>query len=86
MQLSIQCNTSPTFISQKFSLFYRYGAQKATGGRELKPPDLWIHHDQMELKEKVRQGEHPGLTRNPHEADVMIDIMEKKKGSYIGKH
>ncbi|KFM76351.1 hypothetical protein X975_12770, partial [Stegodyphus mimosarum] len=63
-------------------LITRYGGAKATG-RELKPPDLWIHHDQMELKEKVRQGEHPGLSRNPHEADVMIDVMEKKKGSYI---
>lgn len=40
----------------------------------------------MELKEKIRQGEHPGMTRNPHEADVMIDVMEKKKGSYIGNY
>ncbi|XP_015927066.1 neogenin isoform X5 [Parasteatoda tepidariorum] len=60
----------------------RYGGQKATG-RELKPPDLWIHHDQMELKEKVRQGDHSGLSRSPHETDIMIDVMEKKKGSYI---
>ncbi|CAL1263761.1 unnamed protein product [Larinioides sclopetarius] len=60
----------------------RYGGPKTTS-RELKPPDLWIHHDQMELKEKVRQGEHPGLSRSPHETDVMIDVMEKKKGSYI---
>ncbi|XP_054724817.1 neogenin-like isoform X2 [Uloborus diversus] len=60
----------------------RYAGPKATA-RELKPPDLWIHHDQMELKEKIRQGDHSGLPRNPHEADVMIDIMEKKKGSYI---
>ncbi|KAG8195386.1 hypothetical protein JTE90_001400 [Oedothorax gibbosus] len=57
----------------------RYGGPKATS-RELKPPDLWIHHDQMELKEKVRQGQD---LRNPHEADVMIDVMDKKKGSYI---
>ncbi|GIY49793.1 neogenin [Caerostris darwini] len=60
----------------------RYGGPKTTS-RELKPPDLWIHHDQMELKEKVRQGEHSGLSRSPHETDVMIDVMEKKKGSYI---
>lgn len=33
--------------------------------RELKPPDLWIHHDQMELKAMDKSNDVPQMTATP---------------------
>lgn len=54
-------------------------------GRELKPPDLWIHHDQLELKsvEKTQNIDSTlimtPLPRGSH--DIHDDILDKNKKS-----
>ncbi|XP_023215993.1 neogenin-like isoform X2 [Centruroides sculpturatus] len=73
----------------------RYGTNKGGNkgkgiGKELKPPDLWIHHDQMELKsmQKGNQVESTltitPIPRNSQElADEMINMLDKKAGTYV---
>ncbi|XP_076366090.1 neogenin-like isoform X4 [Tachypleus tridentatus] len=64
-------------------------AAKGIGvNRDLKPPDLWIHHDQMELKslEKEHSAETAmtvtPIPRNSQELnnDSLISTLERKKG------
>lgn len=73
----------------------RYGTNKNCNkgkgiGKELKPPDLWIHHDQMELKstQKGNQVEstltNTPIPRNSQElAEEMINMLDKKAGTYV---
>lgn len=61
-------------------------------GKEIKPPDLWIHHDQMELKsmDKGNNGETAmtvtPIPRNSQELgeESLLDTLERKKGTYVG--
>uniref|UniRef100_T1J0I1 Neogenin n=1 Tax=Strigamia maritima TaxID=126957 RepID=T1J0I1_STRMM len=68
------------------------GYGKGKGGKtDVKPPDLWIHHDQMELKqmEKSQNSETSTtspLTRNSQDFDSdekSRDTLERKGATYI---
>ncbi|XP_023218240.1 neogenin-like isoform X3 [Centruroides sculpturatus] len=73
-----------------------YGSGKGTAkgksaGKEIKPPDLWIHHDQMELKsmDKGNNGETTmtvtPIPRNSQELgdESLLDTLERKKAAYV---
>ncbi|XP_067140822.1 neogenin-like isoform X4 [Centruroides vittatus] len=68
------------------------GAAKGkSAGKEIKPPDLWIHHDQMELKsmDKGNNGETAmtvtPIPRNSQELgdESLLDTLERKKTGYV---
>lgn len=55
---------------------------KGKGGRELKPPDLWIHHDQMELKSMEKGLNGDAMTITPihrNSQDISDEPYEKSK-------
>lgn len=60
-------------------------AAKAKNGRELKPPDLWIHHnEQLELKAVDKNLANDSMTATPilrNSQEMDCDVIEKPKKS-----
>ncbi|EEC18848.1 neogenin, putative [Ixodes scapularis] len=72
------------------------GIAKGKGAtKDLKPPDLWIHHDQMELKAMDKSSNPEAamtvtpISRNSQDLseDHIVGTLEKKKnsGGYMGE-
>ncbi|XP_054161956.1 neogenin-like [Oppia nitens] len=60
-------------------------AAKGKGGRELKPPDLWIHHNEaLELKamDKNDSMSSTPMQRNPQSMDIDVIENSKKSSTY----
>lgn len=72
------------------------GKVTGKGKSDIKPPDLWIHHDRMELKDvdKSRNLETTmtvtPIPRNSQDLDVEEkihrDTLEKRAQTYIGNY
>ncbi|XP_077994114.1 neogenin-like isoform X3 [Glandiceps talaboti] len=65
------------------------GAKKP-GAKDVKPPDLWIHHDQMELKQMEKPPMPEPMTQIPRNPDDMKPLDEppmdtmNKRNSFVG--
>ena len=58
------------------------------GPKDLKPPDLWMDHDQMELKNLeggLGGGGSPGMTTIPQDGSDGGMMMEDRRNSFISK-
>ncbi|GIY01936.1 hypothetical protein CDAR_81432 [Caerostris darwini] len=64
-------------------------AKNKTGNKDLVPPDLWIHHDQMELKSLDKSNNSnlssTSIQRNSQELghEPLLSTLEKKKSAYL---
>ncbi|XP_076322719.1 neogenin-like isoform X3 [Tachypleus tridentatus] len=67
------------------------GGKTTAKGKDIKPPDLWIHHDQMEPKTSDKQlsAEAPmtdtPIPRNSQDLgdETVLETLDGRKGSYL---
>lgn len=78
----------PSYKASKLSQSKNKNASK-----DLVPPDLWIHHDQMELKSLDKSSNSESnmtvtpIQRNSQELchEPLLNTLEKKKSAYLGR-
>ena len=71
------------YIAAATSPVSKASGGKGKGGRELKPPDLWIHHNEhLELKAIDKNLTNEAVQRNSQELDVSIVDKSKKTSTY----
>lgn len=67
-------------------------SKNKNASKDLVPPDLWIHHDQMELKSLDKSSNSEStmtvtpIQRNSQELchEPLLNTLEKKKSAYLG--
>ena len=81
-----------------FLIIYSFKSSKLSqsknknASKDLVPPDLWIHHDQMELKSLDKSSNSESnmtvtpIQRNSQELchEPLLNTLEKKKSAYLG--
>ncbi|NP_001164709.1 neogenin [Saccoglossus kowalevskii] len=61
------------------------GGAKKAGAKDVKPPDLWIHHDQMELKQMEKTPMMEPMTQIPRHQDDMKPLDDPPMSDTITK-
>ncbi|KAF8763513.1 Netrin receptor DCC like protein [Argiope bruennichi] len=82
----IAFHTAPGIALASGSAFF---AKNKNATKDLVPPDLWIHHDQMELKSLDKSNNShlssSSIQRNSQELghEPLLSTLEKKKSAYL---
>lgn len=80
------------FISFSYKSSKLSQSKNKNASKDLVPPDLWIHHDQMELKSLDKSSNSESnmtvtpIQRNSQELchEPLLNTLEKKKSAYLG--
>ena len=80
-------------LNHQLKMYYFRGYQPANkaGPKDLKPPDLWIHHEQMEMKniDKGNQSD-TNMSTSPirhsnHDIRSVSDFNDSSRNSFISR-